>query len=129
MEFSDYISQVTSDAIEQIEWGEYDYCSDFDDVYDAMWADDSITGNGSGSYTFNRSKAWDNVTGNNWSNCLLFDDDFIGELDDMAIDMGDLLKQGPEAIDVTARCFALGYARDDIEQAWNERQEEMQEAC
>ena len=115
MLFADYIEQVAADAIEAIERGDYDDRSDIDDVMDDMWTDDGITGNGSGSYTFNTWKAQEYVKD------LLFDDEFVNECEGLCIDMGDLLKQGAESIDVTARCLALGYARDDIEQAWNER--------
>jgi hypothetical protein len=39
----------------------------------------------------------------------------------MCIDLASLLKDGPEALDVTARCIALEYAHDAIEAAWEER--------
>lgn len=115
MTFDDYILQVTDDALEAIAAGEYDYCSDIDDVLDDMWVDDSITGNGSGSYTFNAYRAAENTAG------LVWDDAFLQELESMCIDLASLLHDGPEALDVTARCLALGYAHDAIEAAWDDR--------
>lgn len=117
MLFMDYIDAVTTDAVDAVERGDYDTYTDIDDVIDAMWVDDGITGNGSGSYTFNTCKAQENVSD------LIWDDQFIDELNGMCIDLADLLRDGAESVDVTARCLALSYARDEIEGAWDERQE------
>lgn len=107
MLFADYIEQVEQDAREYLA-DEADYIShDPDDAIDTFWCVDSVTGNGSGSYTFNTARAWFNVCGSKWSECLLFDDDFTGELEDMGETIGQLFDQGPEAIDVTARVLAL----------------------
>lgn len=115
MTFNDYVEAVTSDAVEAVNRGEYDYCSDLDDVLDDMWCDDAITGNGSGSYTFNTYRAIENTAG------LIWDDEFLEELDGMCIDLASVLRDGPEVLDVTARCIALGYAHDAIAAAWDER--------
>jgi hypothetical protein len=115
MTFDDYIAQVTDDALEAVAAGEYDYCSDIDDVLENMWVDDSITGNGSGSYTFNACRAAENTAG------LVWDDAFLQELEGMCIDFTSLLKDGPEALDVTARCLALAFVHDDVTEAWNAR--------
>lgn len=107
MLFSEYIDQVEQDAREYLA-DEADYIShDPDEAIDTLWTADSVTGNGSGSYTFNTGKAWDNVTGSDWTECLLFDEDFTAELEDMGETIGHLFEQGPEAIDVTARVLAL----------------------
>ena len=107
MLFSEYIDQVEQDAREYLA-DEADYIShDRDDAIDTLWCVDGVTGNGSGSYTFSTGKAWENVTGNDWTECLLFDDDFISELEGMGETIGQLFEQGPEAIDVTARVLAL----------------------
>lgn len=107
MLFSEYIEQVEQDAREYLA-DEADYIShDPDDAIDTLWCVDSVTGNGSGSYTFNIARAWFNVCGSKWSECLLFDDDFTGELESIGETIGQLFDQGPEAIDVTARVLAL----------------------
>lgn len=117
MLFSDYIKAVAADAAEVIGYGEYDHCETVEDVMDDLWIDDAVTGNGSGSYTFNTAAAAENVAD------LVWDPDFSDALADICADLGALVKDGPEAVDVTARCLALGYAYADIEAAWDERRE------
>ena len=68
-------------------------------LYDALWIEDSVTGNGSGSYTFNSNEAFDNLRGNL---------DLLAEAcEEFGADM-DVLKSGAEACDVTIRCYLLG---------------------
>ena len=42
----------------------------------------------------------------------------------MCVEIGELLKQGAEALDVTARCLALGYVSEEIRQAFEEYRDE-----
>ena len=102
MKFEDYKEQVLEDALQHIEWGEYDYCDDFESAYDEMFIDDGITGNGSGSYTFNTWQAEQNTAE------LVYDEDFIFELKGMGYTL-DVFEQGAESVDVIARCLALPY--------------------
>ena len=82
-------------------------------VYDDMFVSDSVTGNGSGSYTFSRYKAEENICHN------------LDLLADAVEELGggmDVLKNGAEACDVTIRCYLLGqildeFIRDDDETA------------
>lgn len=115
MTFNDYIEAVRTDAVEAVNQGDYDYCADVEEALDEMWCDDSITGNGSGSYTFNAQQAAKNTAD------LIWDDDFLEELEGMGIDLANILRDGPEALDVTARCLALAFVRDDVTEAWNAR--------
>lgn len=115
MSFEDYVQQVRSDAIQCIENGEYDYCQDIDEVMDGLWIDDGVTGNGSGSYTFDAHQARENVAG------LIGDEDFAAELGDLGTTAGEVFGKDPESIDVTARCLALGHVSADIEEAWDAR--------
>lgn len=109
MTFQDYVAEVTRDACEAIDNGDYDGITNPDYLTDEMWCDDCITGNGSGSYTFSTWQAQQNVSE------LIWDEEFLSELEDMDIDLGHLLRDGAEAIDVTARCLALtGAASDEI---------------
>ena len=63
-----------------------------------MWCDDSITGNASGSYFFNRREAEEALFGNL---------DLLAEAcEEFGSDM-DVLKSGAEACDVTIRCYLL----------------------
>lgn len=80
-------------------------------LYDDMWVADSVTGNASGSYTFNAWKAEENVCHNL---------DLLGEaVETFGSDM-DVLKSGAESCDVTIRCYLLGeaisYVLDEMEE-------------
>ena len=106
MLFKDYINEVENDAAEWIDENR-DYIDPHEDMVDALWTEDSVTGNGSGSYTFSTARAWDNIAGTGYSDCLLFDEEFISELEGIGLSIGEMLARGPESIDVTARCLAL----------------------
>lgn len=85
------------------------------ELNDDLWTADSVTGNGSGSYTFNAWEAEENVCHNL---------DLLGEaLEEFGSDM-DVLKNGAEACDVTIRCYLLGGA---ISAALDELEEEREE--
>lgn len=83
---------------------------------DELWTVDSVTGNTSGSYTFNTWEAEENLA-HNW--------DLLAEaLDEFGQDGTDVLRQGAEAMDVTIRCYLLGQA---IAEALDELEEELAE--
>ena len=69
---------------------------------DELFVDDSVTGNGSGSYTFNTWEAEENICHNM---------ELLGEAcEEFGDDSGQMLKKGAEACDVTIRCHLLGSA-------------------
>ena len=77
-------------------------------INDELWADDSVTGNGSGSYTFSRAQAREYV---------LADVDTVREaLEEFCVEADTIAKnfldENWEYFDVTARCFALYQAID-----------------
>ena len=85
--------------------------SDYDDkdelfqyLEENLWLEDSVTGNASGSYTFNRYEAEENLC-HNW--------DILGEI---AKDWGaaSLDFFNPEALDVTIRCYFLNDAISEV---------------
>lgn len=88
---------------------------------DEMWTADSVTGNGSGSYTFNTYKAEENICHNL---------DLLAEACEEFGSNTDILKDGAEACDVTIRCYLLGQTiaevLDEMEdagetpEAWND---------
>ena len=86
-----------------------------------LWTDDSVTGNASGSYTFNTYEAEENICHN------------LDLLEEACKEFGgsmDVLKDGAEACDVTIRCYLLGGAISDVldelesEGAFNEDEDE-----
>lgn len=78
---------------------------------DALWCNDGVTGNGSGSYTFSSYKAEEYLT-HNLDLLAEAVEEFGGEAA-----LVSLLKDGPEACDVTIRCYLLPVA---ISNALNE---------
>ena len=87
-------------------------------LYDELWTNDSVTGNGSGSYTFNTYKAEENLAHN-------FD-----LLEEIAQEFGieptirTGWEHGAEWWDSSIRCYLLPQA---ISQALNEIEEELEE--
>lgn len=69
------------------------------ELYDDMMVADSVTGNASGSYTFNAWKAEEYICHNL---------DLLGEAIIEFGDEYDVLKDGAETCDVTIRCYLLG---------------------
>ena len=115
MNFNDYKKQVLADAQDYIDnYGGSYGADDFDEIYDDMFVSDAVTGNGSGSYTFSASVASDNIKD------VIFDDEFLWYLRDFGENIADLFQQGPEAIDVSARVFALSAVSSDVEDYFND---------
>ena len=118
----DYLAAVKADVLGYIEdeinlseWkGNWDGLEEH--LNDALWTEDSVTGNGSGSYYCNTWKA-EEALSHNWD--LLAD--ALAEFGQGGVDA---LRQGAEAMDVTIRCYLLGQA---ISEALNELSEELEE--
>lgn len=97
------------------EWHEWhdevnDLSEHYYDIYDDLWVDDSVTGNGSGSYTFNSYRADDYVHDNFALACEAYT-----EFGGCANDVYDLLKDNQsEIIDVTIRCYLLSEVLSDV---------------
>lgn len=78
----------------------------YDQLYDDMWVDDSVTGNASGSYTFNTYRAEEYLC-HNW--------DLLEEaLNEFGCDKSSAVQEGAEWCDVTIRCYLLGEALRDV---------------
>ena len=72
---------------------------------DGMWISDSVTGNASGSYTFNTYQAEENLCHNM---------DLLQEaLQEFGCDTS-YLEKGAEACDVTIRCYLLNWAISEV---------------
>ena len=93
-----YYEAVLKDVREALE--ETDV-RDYEELYNQLWIDDAVTGNGSGSYTFNGWKAEENLCHNM---------DLLKEaLEEFGCDLS-YLEKGAEACDVTIRCYLLAQA-------------------
>lgn len=116
MENYNYLEQVTTDAkeaiLENMEYWSFDDREELEEVaHDELWADDSVTGNGSGSYFFSTWKAEEALC-HNW-------DLLEGAIEEFGNNT-DILRQGAEACDVTIRCYllsqAIAAALDELEE-------------
>ena len=80
-------------------------------LYDDLWIDDAVTGNGSGSYFFNSYKAREAVLNGGM-------DHFINACSDFGIEAEEVgkhfLKEDWEWIDVTIRCYLLGQVLSEV---------------
>lgn len=108
----DYIEEIKNDIISEYEEDIRKGASE-DEINDWAWTNDSVTGNGSGSYTFNSAQAKENIDGA---------EDVIRELvDEYGIDADTVadkfLNEEWEYWDVSIRCYLLGEA---IAQAFEE---------
>lgn len=88
-------------------------------LHDDLFSEDSVTGNGSGSYTMNRAKAEENVN-NNWDLFSEALNNFNDSFDNYIY--GDTLNF--EKIDVVIRCYLL---RDAVNIVIDELKEEFKE--
>ena len=110
MEKYNYFEAVKEDVKQYIEDHDVTVTADNreelqESLYDEMFISDSVTGNASGSYTFNAWQAEENLCHNL---------DLLAEAcEEFGCDM-DLLKSGAESCDVTIRCYLLSSALAEV---------------
>lgn len=117
----DYYTAVEDDVREYInenvdldEWkGRKDDL--YETLYDDLWIEDSVTGNGSGSYTFDSKEAQEYVSENL---------DLVKEaFDEFGGDYASFFERGYEFADVTVRCYVLGTAIRKVLEEFDEELE------
>lgn len=110
MERYDYLEAVKEDVLNYINENNIVVTSENrdevgQDLNDTLFTCDSVTGNASGSYTFNTWTAEEYLC-HNW--------DLLGEaLTEFGCDIN-CLERGAEACDVTIRCYLLGQAISEV---------------
>ena len=118
----DYLEAMKSDVLdyirEEVNAGEFSDREDLENkLNDDLFINDSITGNASGSYTFNSYTAkeyvFDNIDLLNEAITEFCEDDVIGEK---------FLNEEWEWMDVTIRCYLLGQA---ISEALDDMEDEL----
>ena len=124
----DYREAVKEDVLEyirnEINLEDFDTLEELEEhLNETLWAEDSVTGNGSGSYTFSTYKAEENICHNL---------DLLEEaLNEFGSGSGYLLDKGAEAADVTIRCYLLGSTisevLEELEEEFNAAHEEKEE--
>lgn len=125
MKTYDYHAEIRNDVRNYIQENEIKVTfSNRDEIEEKLnadlWLDDSVTGNGSGSYTFSAWQAEENLC-HNW-----------GLLEECAEewgeDVGRLFARGAEVADVCIRCYLLAGAISDVLDEVCEEEEEEEEA-
>ena len=115
-DIKDYLTQENLWPTAEPDTSEYE--EQRDAAYDRCYMADSITGNVSGSYTFNTWQAEENVCH------LLWDEDLWLLLNgSMEVNPADMAK-GPEYIDVSIRCALVSECLDAV---LEEKQEQSDE--
>lgn len=108
----DYEKEIEEDIecyLDEQGYNDSDY-PDIETLHDELWIDDSVTGNGSGSYYCSTWKA-ERCLAHNWN--MLLD-----MVEDTGADLGELVLGGPEVADVYIRCWLL---RPAIERVYSDR--------
>ena len=110
MEKYNYLKEVTNDAkaaiLENMDMWEWHNREELEEnANDWLWTADEVTGNASGSYTFNTWKAEENLCHNM--------DELEDACNEFGQDIGEAVKQGAEYCDVTIRCYLLSQAISD----------------
>ena len=103
-----YREELKQNILDAITSGEYT-SNEYDELYDSMWIDDSITGNGSGSYTFDREQAKQYVLDN-----MTLAVEAFKEFDCTDKFTQNLIDNDYESIDVTIRCYLLGECLQEV---------------
>ena len=124
METYNYLENVTADEkqaiLENLNYWDFSDREELEErANDELWADDSVTGNGSGSYTFNREAAKEYVTRSDDGMDTLRD--AVREFDCEHEAFSAFMEENWEYLDVTIRCYLLGQA---ISAAIDELEEE-----
>lgn len=110
-----YLENVKEDVKNYIEENKENESYNFNDeeelkqlLFNDLWIDDSVTGNGSGSYYCNSYKARESVQGN--------EDLLIEALEEFGNDAESYKRSmvNPEFADVTIRCYLLSQAIDEV---------------
>ena len=111
MEKYDYFEAVCEDIREEMKYRKVKVTSMnkdevYSDLYDELFVTDSVTGNASGSYTFNAWQAEENLCHNM---------DLLEEaLNEFGYGEENPLSKGAEWCDVTIRCYLLGQALSTV---------------
>lgn len=117
----------------EIEYTDFETLEELEEhLQETLWTDDSVTGNGSGSYTFNSHTAKEYVT-ENMELCTEALREFCVDMETVA---EKFLNEDWEYFDVTIRCYILSSCisellddmEDDLQEAFDELEEEEQEA-
>lgn len=121
----DYLEAVTNDVkgyiqynVDMSDYSDRDELAEY--LNEHLFCNDSVTGNASGSYTFNTWKAEENLCHNL---------DLLGEaLSEFGCDPASIM-DSPESCDVTIRCYLLGQAINAaLDELWEDNEDDEDES-
>ena len=101
MYFSEYINETRQNVLDAFANMPQLVNEDEDYIYNVLLEDDSVTGNGSGSYTGSAQEARENII-----ECM-FESDPMSRLEETGFTLSSIANNGPEGLDVLFRCKAL----------------------
>jgi len=121
-----YLEAVKADVLQyindEVDLSEYDDRDDLEQqLNDDLWVEDSVTGNGSGSYTSSTEEAKKYVLDSGFDGL----EDMISDWDIEAKDLGEHLANGEwDWFDVSLRCYWLGQAIGEaLDEVWGDTEE------
>ena len=107
----DYIEALIEDIKQYLEDNDINKNNvDEDELNDKLFNEDTVTGNGSGSYTFNTEQAKQNLIGNEDIVRNMIEEGFATPEDVMDW----FMDEDYEAIDVAVRCYLLDQAISEV---------------
>ena len=111
MEKYNYLSAIKEDVQNFMQWEKITVTADNREeiekqLNEELFINDSVTGNASGSYTFNAWQAEENLCHN-----MDLLEDACNEWGD---DLGEVVKRGAETCDVIIRCYLLAQAIAEV---------------
>ena len=120
MNWEEYKECVLEDA-QEIITDEFENYYDFQDLFNVLRDEDSVTGNGSGSYYFNAYRAEEEIAG------VVFDYEVNSEIKEYGYEDGLPVKKGAEFCDVLVRLLALEAQYSELEEYYDELIAEKEE--
>ena len=101
MTYKEYIEDTVKNCMTVLSERTSGELLDANHLRSILWEDDRVTGVISGFCTSVKGNVSDNIKD------VIFDKDFLNDLNEREMNMQTVMAYGPEAIDVTARCLAL----------------------
>lgn len=101
MTYKEYIEDTVKNCMTVLSERASGELLDANHIRDILWQDDRVTGVISGFCTSVKGSASDNIKD------VIFDKDFLSDLNSRDMNMQEVMYYGPDAIDVAARCLAL----------------------
>ena len=118
MTYRDYIRETYNNCKSVLSECSAGELLDLEHIKRLLWGDDRVTGVNNGKCASIKVPAEESIKD------LLFDSEFLKDFNAQGLNMQRIMSQGPEGIDVTARCLALSHI-NVVELVENEREQRV----